>query len=114
MAKRKNKIQIGKFYYIYSGTKHPAFIFAFNSKHKTYISLRFGTTKNKHMTEIHSLQNKNSKQYIHNRPYEVTEKDYVEKELFGFNIYERDIRIINSIKNKSPMRTKRAKARYKK
>ena len=113
MPKGKNKIESNKFYIVYAGSPHPAFVYEYNKKHKTYKSIKFGTTKGKHMTKIHPLQENISEQYVHNRPFEGTRNDYGDRELLGFSINKSDYSIIEEIKNKETTRSKRAKSRYK-
>ena len=112
--KKKAKLIIGCFYLIYGGTPHPSLVVSYNAKHKTYISIKFGTTKGKHMTRIHPIQNGQNQQYVHNRPVEGTRDDYSENELLGMQLDERDNNIIETIKNKVPIKTKNAKKRYEK
>lgn len=111
--KNRTKIEVGKFYIAYGGTPHPSYVFEIDTKHNTIKSIKFGTTKAKHMTEIHPLQENCSKQYVHNRPFEGTRSDYGDRELIGLTIDTRDLNIINSIKKKESTKTRRAKARYK-
>ena len=115
MSKKNNKtmIEINKFYMVYSGPPHPAFVYEIDKKHKTIKSIKFGTTKAKHMTELHPLQSNIIKQYVHNRPFEGVRSDYGDKELIGLSINELDYHIIEEIKKKEPNRSKRAKLRYK-
>ena len=110
--KAKKKLIVGRFYMAYGGHKHPAHIYAFDAKHKTYISIKFGTTQGKHMTEIHSIQIGVPRSFVHNRPFEGTRKDYGDKELMGLSIDNRDIEIIEYVKNQRPNKSKRAKQRY--
>ena len=112
--KKKNILKVGSFYLIYGGQPHPAKIIKYDPKHKTYLSYKFGTTNGKHMTKIHSLQKDNKEQYVHNRPFEGTRKDYGDKELFGLAVDERDCEILANIKNKNPVKTSSAKKRYRK
>ena len=53
-------------------------------------------------------------QYVHNRPFEGVRSDYSDKELLGLVIDERDYRVLENIKNNKPVKTNRAKNRYKK
>ena len=112
--KKKVALKVGNFYLIYGGQPHPAKIIKYDPKHKTYLSYKFGTTNGKHMTRIHSLQKDNKEQYVHNRPFEGTRKDYGDKELLGLVVDERDCEILESIKSKNPAKTSNAKKRYKK
>ena len=114
MSKRRNKLEINKFYYSYGGNQHPSLIFKYNEKHKTYLSLKFGTTKGRHMTEIHPLKDDSIIQYVHNRPFEGTRSDYGDIELIGFSVNPLDKPILDEIKKKQPTRSKNAKARYEK
>ena len=111
---KKSGLKVGGFYLIYGGQPHPALIIGYDSKHKTYLSFKFGTTKGKHMTRIHSIQKDDREQYVHNRPFEGVRNDYGDKELLGLVIDERDYRVLESIKNNKPVKTSRAKNRYKK
>ena len=113
MAKRKCKLIGGKFYMACGGHKHPAHIFAYDSKHKTYVSIKFGTTRGRHMIEIHPIQKNVAKSYVHSRPFEGTRNDYGDREMQGLSIDERDIAIIEIIKGRKPTQSKRAKLRYK-
>lgn len=114
MSKKKHMLKINCFYKAYGGQSHPAFIYAYNKKHKTYISLKFGTTKGRHMTEIHPIQQGYSKGYVRNRPFEGTRDDYGDKELINLFIDSRDSNVIESIKEREPDRSLRARKRYKK
>jgi len=108
------KIEVNKFYMVFAGPPHPAFVYEIDKKHKTIKSIKFGTTKAKHMTEIHPLQdNTDIKQYVHNRPFEGTIKDYGDKELVGLSINELDFEVIEEIKKREPNKSRRAKLRYK-
>ena len=112
--KKKTKLIIGRFYLIYGGAPHPSRIFMYDVKHKTYLSIKFGTTKGKHMTKIHPIQKGGNEQYVHNRPFEGVRDDYSDKELLGLALDERDIPIIESIEKRNPAMTKKAKKRHKK
>ena len=114
MSKRKNKLEINKFYYIFAGKMHPALIFKIDKNHKTYISIKFGTTKNRHMIRVHPLNDSVKEQYAQNRPLEGTRGDYSNNELLGFKTDERDKPIIEMIKRRKPRRTKKAKMHYEK
>ena len=111
--KNRVKIEEGKFYMAYGGTPHPAFVFEIDKKHKTFKSIKFGTTKAKHMTEIRPLQQDGSRQFVHNRPFEGVRSDYGDKELLGLIIDASDLDIIEQIKKKEPLKSKRARNRYK-
>ena len=113
MKKIKVKLIIGNFYMAYGGHQHPAQIIAFDEKHKTFISIKFGTTQGKHMIEIHPIQVGINKSFVHARPFEGTRNDYGDRELVGLSIDERDNIIIEVIKTREPTKSKRAKERYK-
>ena len=112
MKKGKTKLIIGNFYMAYGGHQHPAQIIAFDEKHKTFISIKFGTTQGKHMIEIHPIQVGIDKSFVHVRPFEGTRNDYGDRELIGLSIDKRDNVIIEIIKSREPTRSKRAKERY--
>ena len=114
MPKRKDKLEIGKFYYAYWGTKHPAFIYEYDGQIKIYKAIIFGTSWSKHMTKVHSLTGNRDTEFVRNRPFEGVRSDFGDKELVGFRIDERDYEIIENIKNKETKKSKKAKARYKK
>ena len=111
--KHKTKLIIGKFYLIFVGRPHPSIIYLYDSKHKTYLSIKFGTSRGKHMTAVHPIQKDGKEQYVNNRPFEGTRSDYGDKELVDLKIDERDSTVIEEIKKKKPLRTKKAKKRYK-
>ena len=111
--KYEMKITIGKFYMVYAGPPHPAYVYEIDKRHKTFKSIKFGTTKAKHMTEIHPLQEGCEKQFVHNRPFEGVRSDYGDKELLGLQIDKRDYDIIEKIKTREATKSKRAKMRYK-
>ena len=115
MSNKKNRcvIEVGKFYMSYGGKAHPSFVFEIDRKHNTIKSIKFGTTKAKHMTEVHPLQDNGVRQYVHNRPFEGVRSDYGDKELIGLTINKKDCSVIDKIKNKTPNKSKRAKLRYK-
>ena len=113
MADNKTKLIVGKFYMAYGGHQHPSLVFAYDSKHNTYLSFKFGTTPGKQLVEIHSIQNGVSKSYVHKRPFEGTRKDYGNKELLGLSINEKDYKELELIKQREPTKSKRAKCRYK-
>ena len=50
------------------------------------------------MTKIHSLQNDNKEQYVHNRPFEGIRNDYGDKELQGLAVDKRDYETLETIK----------------
>ena len=111
--KKKAKLIIGRFYLIYGGVPHPSKIFMYDSKHKTYLSLKFGTTKVRHMTKIHPIQKGHNEQYVHNRPFEGVRSDYGEKELKGLETNVEDELTFDEIKKREPVRTNKAKKRHK-
>lgn len=113
MSKKKIKLEKGKFYYAYGGGKHPAQIYEIDKKHKTYISIKTGTTGNKDMLSIKPIQKGYSKGFVHKRPFEGTRSDYGDKELLGLAFDPEDATTIEQIKKRTPHRTKRAKQRYK-
>ena len=112
MANNKTKLIIGKFYMAYGGHQHPSLVFAYNDKHNTYLSLKFGTTPGKQLVEIHPIQEGITKSYVHKRPFEGTRKDYGSKELLGLYINEKDFEKLKLIQQREPMKSKRAKRRY--
>lgn len=114
MPKKKIELQVGNFYTIYGGGSHPSLIYEEDKNHKTYISLKFGTSNGKHMVEIHPIQEGYEKGFVHSRPFEGTRNDYGNYVLIGLYIDPRDESIIEKIKKKTPHRTKNAKKRYKK
>ena len=111
--KNKTKLIIGKFYLIFVGRPHPSIIYLYDAKHKTYLSIKFGTSRGKHMTAVHPIQKDGKEQYANNRPFEGTRSDYGDKELVDLKVDERDSMVIEEIKKKKPLRTKKAKKRYK-
>ena len=111
---KKKKINKGSFYYSYWGEPHPAQIYEVDKKYKTYKSIRFGTTKRKHMTEIRPIQRGIKKSFVKNRPFIGVRSDYGDRELLGLSIDSRDKDTIEKIKSNNPEVSKRAKARYKK
>ena len=110
--KKKNELVIGRFYKVYGGPSHPSLVYFYDKNHKTYLSLRFGTSKGRHMTEIHPIQIGYQNSYIHNRPFEGTRDDYGDKELQGLSIDSRDLNVIETVKSKKPERSKRARKRH--
>lgn len=113
MGKKKQKLEIGKFYYIFGGKPHPAQIYAINKKHKTYKSIKTGTTKNKDMIQVKPIQKGKKESYVHKRPFEGVRSDYGDNELQGLAFHSSDMATINEIKKRNPHRTKKAKKRYK-
>ena len=111
MSNKKTKLKINKFDNLYGGKAHPSLIYE-KTKFKTYKSLKFGTTKTKHTTEINPIQKGVERSYVNNRPFEGTRKDYGDRELLGLQINPKDISTINQIKKKQPHKTARAKRRY--
>lgn len=114
MSRRRIKLEIGKFYYLYWGSQHPAYIFLIDKNHKTYFSIKTGTTRKKGMKRIKPISPNHKNNYVHKRPIEGTKKDYGNKELKGLNFDKDDREIIEQIKKEKPIRTARAKMRYKK
>ena len=111
MSKKKSSLEVNKFYKLYGGKTHPSLVFEKTTR-KTYKSLKFGTTKGKHMTEIKPIQKGIEKSYVQNRPVEGTRDDYG-NELFGLNVDPSDLSTLTEIKKKVTCKTKRAKLRYK-
>ena len=115
MSKKKNKLCIGRFYQLFNGPAHPSKIYFYDKKHKTYLSIKFGTTKGKHMSRIQSLEKgKTNEQYVLNRPIEGVRSDYGDKQLKGLEINEMDFELVERIKLKKPQKTRKASLRYKK
>ena len=113
MSKRKKiKLETGKFYYMYAGKPHPARIFKIDKKHKTYLSIKTGTTQRKDMIPIKPIQ-KGKNSFVHKRPYEGVRSDYGDRELFGLSFNPSDDTKIKEIEKRKPKRTKKAKMRYK-
>lgn len=113
MSKGKTKILLNNFYHIYGGGRHTSFIYKKDENKKTYISLKFGTTKRKDTIEIKPIDGKNTK-YVHKRPFEGKRSDYGNRPLVGMKINQQDHLLIENIKKRKPRLTKRAKAKYKK
>ena len=111
MSKKIN-LEVGKFYMSYGGSAHPALIYE-KTCLGTYKSIKFGTTKRKHMTEINPIQKGYEKSFVQNRPFEGTRADFGDKELEGLQIQSEDIPLIEEIKKKESRKTKRASSRYK-
>lgn len=111
MAKSKSKIKLNEFYNIYGGKTHPSLVYE-KTNHKTYKSIKFGTTKVKHTTEIKPIQKGYDKSYVHNRPFEGTRKDYGDEPLKGLKINSKNLDLIEEIKKRPANKTKRAKRRY--
>lgn len=114
MAKRKHKLRIGKFYYAYGGTKHPAQIYKKDKVHGTYLSIKTGTTQRKDMVAIRPIQKGVQHSYVNKRPFEGTRKDYGDRELLGLVFDPSDSEEIEMIKTRKPRQTRRAKEKYKK
>ena len=112
--KKKSKLRINAFYKAYGGPAHPAQIFLYDKNHKTYISIKFGSSKGRHMTKIHPIQRGYKTSYVRNRPFEGTKEDYDDEELVGLSIDSRDAELIEIIKTRKPDRSKKARKRYKK
>lgn len=113
MSKKKTRLEVGKFYYIYGGKPHPAQIYEFDKKHKTYKSIKVGTTKRKDMIPIKPIQKGYSESFVHNRPFEGVRSDYGDNELTGLKFHLFDSSTIEAIKKRKTHKTKKAKARYK-
>lgn len=113
MSKKKSKLQIGKFYNSYGGKTHPSLVFE-KTEFKTYKSIKFGTTKDKHMTEIKPIQKGYDVSYVKNRPFEGTRKDFGNRELEGLEINPLNIDLIEEIKKRPSNKSSRAKRRYNK
>ena len=113
IVKKKAKLIIGRFYLIYGGVPHPSKIYMYDSKHKTYLSLKFGTTKVRHMTKIHPIQKGQEEQYVHNRPFEGVKSDYGDRELKGLETNQKDEPLFDEIKKREPVRTSKARKRHK-
>ena len=112
--KKKSGLKVGSFYKAYGGQSHPALVYFFDEKHKTYLSIKFGTTKGRHMTEIHPIQIGYHRSFVRNRPFEGTRNDFGDEELLGLHIDSRDLALLESIKTKNPDQSKKARKRYKK
>ena len=110
----EKRLRISCFYKAYGGPAHPAQIFLFDKNHKTYISIKFGTSKGRHMTKIHPIQRGYEISYVRNRPFEGTKEDYDDEELIGFKVDPRDAELIETIKARTPDRSRKARKRYKK
>lgn len=113
MSKKKIKLEVGKFYMIYGGNQHPAYVYEIVVDYKTYKAIKTGTTPGSHLIQIRSIQKGCKVSYVHDKPVEGTRKDFGDHELVGMKFDERDDEIILSIKQKEPLKTKRAKNRYK-
>lgn len=111
--KRKTKLENGKFYMAYGGNAHPAQIYE-RTEIETYKSIKFGTSKRKHMTEIRPIQKGIAKSFVQNRPFEGVRSDYGDKELQGLNIDKKDIELIERIKLKETRKSKKAQRKYEK
>ena len=114
MKKQKTKIEVGKFYMIYGGNQHPAYVYEIVVDYKTYKAIKFGTSPGSHRIQIRPIQEGYEISYVHDRPVEGTRKDFGDHELVGMKFDEADEEIIVSIKQKEPLKTKRAKSRYEK
>ena len=113
MSRRKTKLQEGKFYYAFGGGKHPSQVYEIDKKHKTYKSIKTGTTQNKDMIPIKSIQKGYKNSFVHKIPFEGTRSDYGDKELVGLSFDSSDYITIEQIKKRKPKRSRRAKERYK-
>lgn len=107
MSKKKTKLEIGKFYYIYGGGAHPSYIFEITN-YGTFKAIKFGTTKGKHMTEIKPIQNGYKCSYVYNRPFEGIRSDFGERELIGLEINSDDFSIVEQIKKRPSRMTRNA------
>ncbi len=116
MSKRKKiKLLRGKFYIVYSSGSHPSLIFKKNKKKNKYDAVVFGTTEGHHRTKLrHPISPNINQSVVHNRPVRGTRKDFGDKEMIGLSIHKDDKAIINSVKRKTPLETRRYKERYKK
>ena len=111
MAKRKTKLKTGRFYIMYGGNAHPAYIYK-KTEYGTYLAIKIGTTFRKGMIAIHTIQKDYLINYVHKRPFEGTRKDFGDKELLGMNFDFEDQSILNEIKNRKSRLTKSAKKVY--
>ena len=114
MSKKKMKLELGNFYMIYGGGRHPSLVYAYDEKHNTYISIKFGTSGGKHMIKILPIQKGYSDSFVHSRPFEGTRNDYGDYILIGLSINPNDENTIKTIKGRKHRLTKNAKKRYKK
>lgn len=114
MTKKKTKLKTGKFYMIYGGNQHPAYIYEIVVDYKTYRAIKTGTTPGKHLIKIKPIQDGYTESYIRDRPVEGARKDFGNHELVNMKFDEEDEEIILSITKKEPLKTKRAKNKYKK
>ena len=113
MSKKKIKLEVGKFYMIYGGNQHPAYIYEIVVDYKTYKAIKFGTSPGDHRIRIRPIQDGYDVSYVHDRPVEGTRKDFGNRELIGVKIDENDIEIILAIEEKKSLKTRRAKIKYK-
>lgn len=113
MSKKKIKLEVGKFYQAYGGNTHPAKIYE-KTSHGTYKSIKFGTSKGRHMIKIRPIQKGYDESYVHTRPFEGARSDYGNKELLGLSINPSDNDLIERIKKNPSNKTTRARERYKK
>ena len=113
MGKRKNKLELGKFYMAYGGNSHPAKIYEKTAR-GTYKSFKTGTTPNKDMIKIKPIQKGYKASFVHKRPFEGVRHDYGDKELFGLEFHPSDKETLEEIKNRKPRLSKGAKKAYKK
>lgn len=109
--KKKIKLETGKFYHCYGGGRHPSLIFTKDRSHKTYTSIKFGTTKKKNMIPIKSIDGKNNS-YVDKNPFEGTRRDYGDHELLGLKVHPSDNKLMESIKQRKPKQSWRAKSKY--
>ena len=110
MSRKRRKIELNRFYKLYGGRTHPSLVYE-KTKLKTYKSIKFGTSKTKHTSEIKPIQKGYEKSFVNNRPTEGTQKDYG-NELSGLSIDTSDLAKIEEIKKRPTRKTKRAKKRY--
>ena len=111
MAKRKIKLKEERFYIMYGGNTHPAFIYK-KTNHGTFLAIKIGTTFRKGMIAIHPVQKEYSINYVHYRPFEGTRKDFGNKELLGMCFDLRDQNILQEIKKRKSKLTRSAKKSY--
>ena len=112
MSKKKIKLEVGKFYMVYGGNQHPAYIYEIVVDYKTYKAIKMGTSPGDHRIIIRPIQDGYEYSYVHDRPVEGTRKDFGNRELIGMRIDESDIEIIMSIQKKPTLKTRRAKIKY--
>ena len=111
MSKAKGLLLLNHFYIFYNGPKHTALVFERNAKNKTYLCIKFGTTKNKDMIEIYPIDGRRTK-YVHKRPFEGKRKDYGKHPLSGLSIHPSNKELIEKIKTRKPHKTASVKTIY--